>query len=508
MLRFAVFEKGKPAKTVDLSGAYLVGGDGVPIRAEIEFKNGEIQCKKRAGGPAALALMWPLNGGGRMMLETSRLTERNKPYILQLELLRGRLMRISQKREDWGLYDFEGTDEIAHDIDASRDKLIEGLQADKPEDAASISEAGLVLSLNASERLTAFHAEIFLNRRKQIGGFPRRLLGAGIDISCTNDSYRKRLLDAFDYVHVPINWREVEPREKEFNWKPLDQWIEWTSKHRVPVRGGPLVSFAPDAIPDWLHIWEHDFDAVRDLVYEHIRRIIGRYGQYIHVWDVISGMHANNCFSFSFEQLMELTRMATAVTKQMAPRALSVIDIITPWGEYYATNQRTIPPMLYAEMAIQSGINFDVFGVHCNFGVDASGYHVRDLFQISSMLDRFACFGKPVHLTGIGVPSGAGKDPHDAWKGEKSPAAGGAWHKQWNEETQKAWLRRVYHIALSKPFVEALTWCDFADTDKHVLPHGGLLRSDFRTKPAYQEILNIRKELSGADEKTEPISQA
>ena len=209
MLRFVVYRDGKPVDSVNLDGAYLVGSDGVPVRAEIEFRRGEIICRKRSTDPAALALLWPINGGGRMMLETSRLPERDKPYVLQLELLRGRLMRLAQKREDWGLHDFEGTDDIARQIDDSRDQLVAGLKAGTPAEAAATAEKGIGMGLIASEQLTTFHAEIFLNRRKQVGGYPRRLFGCTVNVAATEEAYRQRLLDAFEYLALPFTWRMI-----------------------------------------------------------------------------------------------------------------------------------------------------------------------------------------------------------------------------------------------------------------------------------------------------------
>ena len=61
-------------------------------------------------------------------------------------------------------------------------------------------------------------------------------------------------------------WRRVEPKEQEFNWGQLDAWVEWLTKHRVPIKAAPLVAFNEGNIPDWLYIWEHDFETVRDLV--------------------------------------------------------------------------------------------------------------------------------------------------------------------------------------------------------------------------------------------------
>ena len=170
--------------------------------------------------------------------------------------------------------------------------------------------------------------------------------------------------------------------------------------------------FQENQLPDWLAMYETDFDTVRNLIFEHVRRVVERYSNYVLHWDVISGVHADNTFNFTFEQLMELTRVTTALVKQLAPRAQAIIDLTSPWGEYYARNQRTIPPMLYADMVVQSGIGFDGIGAQFLFGAPSDGMFVRDMFQISEKLDRLGNFGKPVHLTAVQVPS--------AWPADQS----------------------------------------------------------------------------------------
>ena len=505
MLRFLVFRDGQPAPEVDLSGAHLLGSDGVPLRADISYENGQIICRKRAPGPAGLAIPWTIAKGGRMLFETTKLPERERPYILQVELLRGRLMRIAQKREDWGLYEFDGVDEVANQVEAARDLLIECLQADTPEHAAQLADKGLVTGLRAAEGLTAFHAEIFYCRRKQVGGFPKRLVGCVVDPMCTDEAYRSAIASTCDYITIPFNWRRIEPKEQAFHWKPYDLWVDWAAKNKIGIRGGSLVSFTETHIPDWSYIWEHDFETLRDLVVENVRRVIRRYGRHVFAWEVVSGLHAGCCFSFNFEQLIELTRTTVAAAKQLSPSSTAVIDLVAPWGEYYALNQRTIPPMLYAEMAMQSGIHFDAFGVQCYMGVGADGMYVRDIFHLSSMLDRFSAFGKPVHITGIGVPSGTEPDPQDAWQGRIAPQTGGTWHMPWSEDLQKAWMRRVYHIALSKPYIDCISWRDFSDAADHYLPHGGLLRQDGSPKPALAELRTIRDDVRGGEKPTAAV---
>jgi hypothetical protein len=508
MLSFAVYSDGNPVDKVNLDGAYVVGTDDVPLRAEISFKDGVIECYKRAAGPAGLALLWDVPGVGRIMLETVRVLERENPYILQVELARARLMRIGHKVEDWGLLDYAGVEDLATEVQRGRDLLIKALQADTPAAAAALGEEALGAAVNASEQLAHHHAEAFLDRRKQTGGFGRRVLGCTVPLDKPTELIRKRVTGAFDFVTVPIVWRNIEPSEQTFNWKPLDACVEAFAKHHLPMKGSALLCFSERNVPDWLYIWEHDFDTIRDLAFEHVRRIINRYEQYIQTWDVISGIHANNCFTFSFEQLMELTRMTAALTKQLSPRSTTIIDLAAPWGEYYARNQRTIPPLLYADMAVQSGVNFDAFGLQFHFGPGTDGMFVRDMFQISSLLDAFAKPGKPLHITAVQVPSDAVAGKNATGSPEAAPIDGGMWHQPWSEQTQSDWLRRFLEIALSKPFVETASWHTLADHRGQIVPHGGLLRADLTPKAAYERFVKTRTEIHPGGKKGDGGSPA
>ncbi len=495
MLSFAVYSNGRPAEKVNLSGAYVVGSDDVPLRAEIAFKNGIITCKKRAGGPAGLAILWDVPGFGAVLTETARLQERAKPYVLMVELARGRLTRLNHKIEEWGLFDYSGTESQLARVAKARRYLTKALQADSPAEASAIAEKALAEGLRASEELSEFHADIFFTRRRQANGFPRRVFGCLVNLDKPTETTRKRLASAFDFITLPVTWRDIEPNEQTFNWKPLDAWVEMLSKHRVVLKGAPLLSFNRENIPEWLYVWEQDFNTIRDLAFEHMRRVMNRYGQHIQAWSVVSGIHGDSCFAFSFEQLMELTRMAAAVAKQTAPNSLAIIDLVAPWGEYYARNQRTIPPLLYADMVVQSGVNFDAFGLQFHFGPAADGMFVRDMFQISALLDSFAKLGKPLHISALQVPSDVVPVRSAGGDGPEIAVDGGCWHEPWSEEIQSDWLREFLVVALSKPFVESVTWRNLADHEDQIVPHGGLLRSDLVPKEAYHQITKLRSEL-------------
>jgi hypothetical protein len=197
---------------------------------------------------------------------------------------------------------------------------------------------------------------------------------------------------------------------------------------------------------------------------------------------------------------MELTRMAGALTKQLCPRGQAILELICPWGEYYARNQRTIPPLLYADMAVQSGVNFDAFGLQFLFGPALDGMFVRDMFQVSACLDSFSKLGKPLHITAAQVPSDVNLPKLDG-AGEEASLEGGMWRGPWTEQLQAEWLRRFIEVALSKPFVETVSWHCLADHPKQAVPNGGMLRADLTPKAAYKQLLTTRSELLGAPQR-------
>jgi endo-1,4-beta-xylanase len=160
-----------------------------------------------------------------------------------------------------------------------------------------------------------------------------------------------------------------------------------------------------------------------------------------------------------------------------------VLDLTQPWGEYFARNQRTAPPLLYAEMAAQSGISFDAFGLQVVFGMDSEGFHLRDLLQISALIDRFGNLGRPLHITAVAVPSHhAGADPAD---------------RGWSERAQANWLADFCHIALSKPYVESVCLQSLVDGQGSGIPAGGVLRRDLAPKLAFKRLAELRQMLVG-----------
>jgi len=496
MLRFLAYMDGKPFPAVNLEGAHLVGAEGLPLRSEITVQDNSIICQKRTAGTASLNVMWPVKGAGTLMLETGRLPERDEPYVLNVELARARLMRIAQKLEEWGLFDHPGLAEVGKHLTRSRDLFVEAVKADDPAEASKFADESLSVGIPASEAMARVHADLFLAKKRNGGG--RRGFGVKLPLAgALSEELQTKIREFSDIVSVSMPWRSLQPREHEsdYSFEIADEQIGWLAKSRVPVMAGPLISFADDQVPDWLILYENDFDSVRDMAVEHIRRVVQRYSRSVNCWRVVSGLHGDNGLGFAFEQVMELTRVAVATVKQLAPNAVALVEIVEPWGEYYARKSRTVPPIMYAEVLLQSGISFDAFGLRLPMGMATGGGYARDLFQISSLLDRFSLLGKPVHITGFGVPSSPQADPRDITGGQMEPALAGFWRNGWAEPIQAIWAGHLARIALSKPLLETIVWEDLFDGLPHVVPNGGMIRADGTLKPVYQELSEVRRQL-------------
>jgi hypothetical protein len=223
VLRFLWFPPEQPRRSCEPRGLHLLGNDGVPVRGELQAEAAEIRCQPRVSDPVGLSVLWRVDGYGTVQLETTRLPEREEPYVLNVELARHRLMRITLKREEWGLFDYRGMEEISAQIDEARVLFIQALQAaDDPRAAARLADESLRVSLWAGERMSQFHATVFLGRRHQGGGFVRPFLGTAISPAAPPAKLSPRVQAAFDFVRIPFVWRDIQPKEQTIEFGPID----------------------------------------------------------------------------------------------------------------------------------------------------------------------------------------------------------------------------------------------------------------------------------------------
>jgi hypothetical protein len=493
-ITFEIYKDGERVTTFTPTAAVAMGPESVPIPGDIKFADGLLVLTRTDEHAAGVSLLWDLGPMGAYHLETTRLPPREKPYNLNVELARCRLMKIVQKQEDWNLFDFPRAEKYTTRFREAQAMFSDELgKLDTPGEAAKIADHALEMAIDISEELGKFHADLLINRRRSANAFAKHIFGCRVDSTVQNQKYKDTLVDNFDYAVLPMSWKLLQPEEDTFITEPTDEWVELLTKKRVPIVAGPLINLSDDAVPDWMFIWEHDYDTLRELAYEYVQKVVQRYRKGVSVWNVVSGLHTNSNFTLSFEQIIELTRLLVSQVKAILPNARTLVTVTQPYGEYHAKGATSVPPMLYAEMVAQAGVNFEAFGLELETGVPTAGGYTRDLFQVSSMLDRFSTIGRPVFLTSVSAPDRATPDPADKSEGHLDPSQAGRWHRPWDQQLQADWLEAVYRMALSKPYVESIAWGNLSD-DNPTIPGGGLLDDLLKPKPAFKKLQELREQ--------------
>ncbi len=484
-MKFQVFKNGKIVDKLTLRGAYLFGTDGIVVRrTQITFKNGLIECERPGLETAGLALLWHIDGFGDVLLPTTCLPERLRPYNLNVEITRAKLMQIVNKREDWSFFGaIEGLGGISKE---AQDLFIQAIQnVSLPSLASKLADESLKRAMVFSEKLSTKQAELLFGTRRKSHGFGRGCLGCRVDhVQIRNPKYVERLLELFGLVTIPINWAQIESHKGIWDFSAVDDCIDVLSKRKVAIGIGPLLCFSSEYLPKWLLRGRAGFEKILETAYEFISKVVSRYSNSVRVWRVMSGLNLFNHFGFDFEQVLEMTRAANMAVKAGDNRAVKIIEISNPWGEYYTTRANTIPPFVYVDMIVQSGINFDAFGLQMGFGKKQAGTFLRDMMQISAVLDQFGPIAKPLYITGVEVPGRVSESDE--------PKVAEIWHGRWDQSRQSQWLEQFYKIALSKPFVDSVIHSNLADMKNTSVADNGLLTDQLKPKKSFQTLKKLQ----------------
>ncbi|MFT3686353.1 MAG: endo-1,4-beta-xylanase [Phycisphaerales bacterium] len=530
MLRFALPNLGQWTPR----HAHLIGPDDLALPAEISLGGNMIEASKRVEGAASLAIQYPLPlpTGGTLTLRTTLLPERQAPYLLTLELARHQVMLLLNKLEEWALFDLPASDPVMQKVEQARSAWTHALVVQRRSggtglfsaEAESAALDALIAAVEAGESLALLsarqqHARRISGELDKLAKRPppanaiteheaqearKRAAGSAgvilpetpkVGVGVCPAIFAQPICDAItacaDFVSVPMRWAELEPTEGKYSFARTDRWIEWAvTKAKLPVTAGPVLDFDAGGVPDFLYIWEHDYETLRDVVIEHVKQVVTRYRRTVNTWTICSGLHVASNFAISYEQAVDLTRVCVLIVNKLHPSAKVQIEIAQPWGEYTAEVSaraaRSIPPAVYCELLNQVGVEFDAVALKVQMGVPAAGRSTRDLIALSALLDRYGRLDKPIALSVLGAPA----SPATA-QGEDAPEAG-LWRRPWSPEQQAVWATRVMAIAAGKPYVKSICWQEIVDGPAPCMPNGGLLNAQGQPRPAMTAIKTLR----------------
>jgi hypothetical protein len=462
---------------------YMCGMDRTPWVAEVAADGNELVLERDVSDSGTVTVPWHVEGHGLLALSTGTLIERWEPYHLTLELARGTIHLLRSQLYEWQTIGLTVPNEVENRL---REALLEFSAAvvRQDEDNWETAQNAIRIALDGSQLLAAAYADQLIAARRRATGRLPAFLGGTLNGPAMDDDASRSFLSAFNMAMVPLYWRDVEASEGSFDWSACDRQVDWCRAQGLRICLGPLLQ--PDArgLPDWVYLWDDDYDCLMAAAGQFIEAAVKRYRDRVDLWLCAARVNSAQVLRFSEEEKLRIVAWIVCRARQLDPEHALLVGIDQPWGEYQARRASDLSPIHFADALIRARLDIKAFLLEMNFGCFSGGSLLRSEIDVSRHLEYWSLLGVPL-LVAMSIPSG---DGGDALARQKIDFSAGSW----SLADQQAWAARYVPLILAKPSIHAVVWNQFADGAPHEYPHGGLITADGQAKPALRTLSAFR----------------
>lgn len=475
--------EGNPLPKTTLNRLYFLDLEDNPLPREAgAVEDGKIFLQPPPF-PFSIALRTPVPGFGEVTLYSDNqgkgYTPADFPLNFPLEWAKSRLYRVRTWVEQSQKTGFQPPVAVQNRLHQALVYLHNAQRANTLTEQVNWSYRSLNASLWGGEAAVFAQAQQAIEKR---GSRPNFLFGCNFfGFERSGEVYRERFADLFNFATLPLYWQPLEPIQGKKQFAPLDKTINWLQNHQITPKGHPLVWFRDIGIPTWIK--DTSFDTMQQAVFDHVVTVTRHFGNNMRYYDVINEAHGvamANVPAYSLDQLTEFTRIASEASHIGNPNIIRIVNSCCLYARYLLVEQpTTYSPYQYIKAVLADDIPFEAIGLQIY-------YPNEDMFEINRLIERFGALGKTIHITELGTPSASRRDSNSQMEQEIARDKG-LWHNPWTEAGQADWIEQFYTICYSKPYIEAITWWDFADVG-HFWAHGGLLRPDLTPKASFYRL--------------------
>ena len=467
-----------------LQFTYMSGMDRTPWVVHAEADDGELVLERDVSDSGSVTVPWHVEGHGLLALSTGTLVERWEPYHLPVELARGTINLLRTQLYEWESIGLTVPDEVYRLLKDALLKFSWAVVQQDGEHGAAAQES-LRIALDGSQLLAAAYAEQAIAVRRRATGRLPSLLGGTLGSPQMDDATARSFLTAFNMAVVPVYWHDVEATEGSFDWSASDRQIEWCREQGLRICLGPLLQ--PDArgLPDWVYLWDDDFESLLSAAGQFVDAAVNRYRGKVDLWHCAARVNTSQVLRFSEEEKLRMVAWIICRVKQLDPDHPTMIGIDQPWGEYQGRRAVDLSPIHFADALVRARLDLKAI---------LPGNELRLLYRGHALAERNGREPAAGLLEPAG-PAAAGR--HECCQrrrrrpqgpAERSTSSSGSW----NLAAQQAWAARYVPLILAKPGVQAVVWNQFEDAQPHEFPHAGLLTPQGQAKPALRTLASLR----------------
>ncbi|HEY0984813.1 MULTISPECIES: endo-1,4-beta-xylanase [unclassified Schlesneria] len=487
LIRFAVYPASLVNDWPEVHAGYLTGADGRIFSTRIEIVDNIIECRRSSSESVKFHVAWPVPGYGRIVIPTASLPEREEPYLLAVELARGKIVQVRNQSSQWELAglqipeEFRGPNRAAHQSFSRA-----AASQSQPELASQLADEAIRHACEAAEILTrSYGAQALAGRLQRFGSLPVSI-GCELDGDVPTPEGTVHFNNVFHSATVAIPWTTIEAVEGEYNWDATDRRVEWCEQQKLMIRGGPLIDLGPGGLPPWLALWEQDVFNLQSFVCDFVETAIARYFGRIHTWEVCTRMNTGGALTLSEESRLTLTARVFDVARQVDEDAHLIVRVDQPWGDYQSRGSHGLSPIQMVDALIRSGVGLSGVNLEVAIGYRPHGSAQRDLLECSRLIDTWTNLDIPIFVTLV-CPSSSEPDELALPDIQVNPRT---WPTPGNEKIQARWIESMLDLLVAKQRVAGVLLPHLSDGQSHRFPHAGLLNRDETPKEIVERLIS------------------
>ncbi|MCM4078150.1 endo-1,4-beta-xylanase [Paractinoplanes hotanensis] len=288
-------------------------------------------------------------------------------------------------------------------------------------------------------------------------------------------------LNLFNTATLPFYWGPYEPSPGTTDVERLTRTAHWLAGRGVTVKGHPLVWHTVQ--PAWL--LDLDIDEVERLQRNRIRDLAGGFAGVIDLWDAINEAVIMPVFANGDNAITRLARARGRIAMvrmafEEARAANPAVSLVLNDFDLSSAYECLI------EGVLEAGIRIDAIGLQTHMH---KGYRGEE--HMRGMLDRFARYGLPLHLTESTLVSGHLMPPEiEDLNDYQIPD----WPTTPEGEARQAdEIVRHYRSLMAHPAVASINYWGLTDDGAWLGAPVGLVRADGTRKPSYDALERLIK---------------